>query len=219
MNPMDTAWRVLKAPFESPDDPVGGPIYSGGDIGDDPKYWTADKREALDYALFGSAVLESNKPGNPFGYDRNYYPNEQPESFTGIPPRQTVPTIRRVNDPGPIGTHDLALNIDPESPHTYTAPNLHHETMDNAEVEQMIDEYIHYLRTYEEPEGWEHDSYPTTGLYLRDEEKLQHLLEAKKRLRSGEPGDLSLPESIRDKLVWSETFDENRKDMEYGDEV
>lgn len=65
MTAFDTAWDLVKAPWiddGSTDVTSGkpvtidGPLYSGGDTWDEPRYWTDDVSEALAYALFGSAI-------------------------------------------------------------------------------------------------------------------------------------------------------------------
>ena len=88
-------WDLVKAPWidgDSTHAPSGkpvtidGPLYSGGDKRDDPRYWTDDVSEALAYAMFGSAIPRGNKNAAEF---RNR-----------VKMRETIPQIMVAPDPG-----------------------------------------------------------------------------------------------------------------------
>ena len=92
--PFEAGWdSITKAPWivdgtmhpKMPPMTVEGPLYSGGDISDTPRYWTNDFNEALAYALFGSAIPVR-------GLDDTF--SEQ------VPMRETIPAIWVAQDPG-----------------------------------------------------------------------------------------------------------------------
>ena len=202
MNPFNQAWALLKAPFvvtPHEDEVINQPLYSGGDAGDDPLYWTKDPQEALMYALYGSAVLNDTEPGNVHGYDRNFYPDEQDyDTFTPPPLRQTIPTIFRA-DPHP--TLDEPVHLDPMAHdwyRNYMSHDLSYDTLSDNDVEKLIQEYL-------DEWGGAGSAGFTSGQYYPVEMREKHVKEALERLRNRQAGKLTLNDSERDIYGWSET--------------
>jgi len=203
--PFDQAWALLKSPFVTPyydDEVINQPLYSGGDAGDDPLYWTKEPQEALMYALYGSAVLNDTEPGNIHGYDGDYYPDEQDfDTFTPPPLRQTVPTIFRA-DPHP--TLNEHVELDPMADGTvadyrnYMSPDLAYERLSDNDVEKLIQEYL-------DEWGGAGNAGFTSGQYYPVRMREKHIEEALERLRNRQAGKLTLNDSERDIYGWSET--------------
>jgi hypothetical protein len=118
MTVFDRAWNVVKAPWfdpevegQRPDQieyPIEGPLYSGGDEMDDPKYWTTDMNEALAYALFGSAI-----PRSTINEEKD---KKMKELFDRIGMRETIPTIFVADDPGEVPYDEEEYQVDIEHP-------------------------------------------------------------------------------------------------------
>tara|TARA_R100000388_G_scaffold2745_1_gene3641 strand:+ start:2185 stop:2808 length:624 start_codon:yes stop_codon:yes gene_type:complete len=202
MSPFDQAWALLKSPFVTQpfeDEVIDQPLYSGGDAGDDPLYWTKDPQEALMYALYGSAVLNDTEPGNAHGYDRNLYPDEQDfDTFTPPPLRQTVPTIFRA-DPHP--TLNEPIHLDPMADdwyRNYMSQDLAYEPLPNEEVVRLINEYL-------DEWGGAGSAGFTSGQYYPPEMREKHIEEALERLKNRQAGRLTLPEGTEDIYGWSRT--------------
>ena len=203
-SPMDLAFRLLKMPFVSghhenyPDEVIDQPLYSGGDMSDTPLYWTKSPQEALMYALYGSAVLNDTEPGNIHGYDRSRYPNEQDmETFTPPPLRQTVPTIFRADPP----THDEFINLDPKADdwyRNYMSNTIEHTQLSDEEVKKLIEEYLDEWGGASNA-GW------TSGAYYPTDMRNQHVKEALERLENKQAGMLELPKDVEDRYGWSKT--------------
>jgi len=207
--PFEMAWQLLKAPFVTPDrdEVIDQPLYSGGDAGDDPKYWTKNLPEALDYALYGSAVLNDTSPENIHGYDRNFYPEEQDyDEFTPPPLRETVPTIFRA-DPHP--TSEDEVHLDPEANdwyRNYISHDLAHERLPDEEVMRLINE-----RLEDEDEGVHFSAGFTSGQYYPPERREAHVRAALERLKNKQAGNLSLPEDTKYDFGWSETDEKKER--------
>ena len=201
MNPFDHAWFLLKAPFVTPDrdEVIDQPLYSGGDAGDDPKYWSKSLQEALNYALYGSAVLNDTSPGNIHGYNRNFYPEEQDyDEFTPPPLRETVPTIFRA-DPHP--TSEDEVHLDPEANdwyRNYISYYLAHNRLPDEEGARLINERL------DNPKDAEGAGF-TSGQYYPPKRREAHMRAALERLGNRQAGNLSLPEDTKYNFGWSET--------------
>ena len=199
MNPFDRAWSLLKSPFVTPskDEVIDQPLYSGGDAGDDPLYWTKDPQEALMYALYGSAVLNDTEPGNIHGYDRDYYPEEQDMStFTPPPLRQTIPTIRVAN---PHSDIDEVVELDPQAHdwyRNYMSHDLAHERLPDEEVARLINEYL---------DDGAFGAGFTSGQYYPYDKREAHVRAALERLKSRQAGKLALTGDEEDIYGWSGT--------------
>ena len=203
MSPFNQAWILLKSPFVTPDggETIDQPLYSGGDAGDDPRYWSKDLRDALNYALYGSAVLNDTEPGNVHGYDRNFYPDEQDfDTFTPPPMRQTIPTIFQAK---PHPTLNEEVQIDPESAKNrvkeYMNPDLDHVRLPDEEVARLINEHL------EDDEGVGYGAGFTSGQYYPHENREAHVRAALERLKNRKAGRLTLPEGTEDIYGWSGT--------------
>ena len=190
----EKAWEIMKAPFVPVPDhtmdasspkysPFEGTLYSGGDKGDSPEYWTTNPKLALAYALFGSAIPRKEYADWFRGYGGFFDEGHAP------PLRQTVPTIRvSQSDPD----WDDFVEIDPHSGESFRSDtDLTTSTMSQQEILDLIDEALN------DNFFW-HDSnealYGTTARHHTADEITQHMLEAKERLATGKPGKLNLPE-------------------------
>jgi|TARA_R110000824_G_scaffold316632_2_gene503904 alkanesulfonate monooxygenase SsuD/methylene tetrahydromethanopterin reductase-like flavin-dependent oxidoreductase (luciferase family) len=198
MTAFDQAWALLKSPFVTPfeDEVIDQPLYSGGDAGDNPLYWTKDQEEAMMYALYGSAVLNDTEPGNVHGYDRNFYPDEQDfDTFTPPLMRQTIPTIFRA-DPHP--TLDERVELDPMADdryRNYMSHDLAYDTLSDDDVARLINEHL---------EDYGGAGF-TSGQYHPHENREAHVRAALERLKERQAGRLTLPEGKEGVYGWSET--------------
>ncbi len=204
MTPMEKAWAVLKMPFVSGrtmsdlDEVIDQPLYSGGDASDTPLYWSKSPQEALMYALYGSAVLNDTEPGNIHGYDRNRFPEEQDmNTFTPPPLRETVPTIFRANPP----VNDEFIHLDPEANdwyRNYMSNTIPYETLSDDDVEKLIQEYL------DEWGGAGHAGF-TSGQYYPPQMREKHIQGALERLKNKQAGLLELPKDVEGNYGWSKT--------------
>lgn len=177
MRAFNTAWDLLKAPFVPFDDygeqePFEGTLYSGGDVSDEPRYWTDDIQTALSYALYGSAIPRE-------GYESLFASPAEP---LGHRPsmRETVPTIFTVDsDPD----WDQLLQVDPHSGGYISDKEIAERTLDDEEVERLIRERMGMR--YGEGADW-----GTTSRFHDRDAKQEHLQGALERLRSGYSGRL-----------------------------
>ena len=220
MTAFDRAWSVVKAPWinnnyndeslrDMPHAPSGipatidGPLYSGGDTSDDPRYWTDDVSEALAYALFGSAIPRGNQNAAEF---RNR-----------VKMRETIPQIMVAPDPGSAwrakdGTIDESLLGEDDDIQNYIlhgdthsdaymhdeqwgAPK--HAPMPRDELEAMIQQII--------DSDDDHFRWGNTGTYMSDGERRIHINEALHRLRDNTRGQTYLPDEVKHLVETSET--------------
>lgn len=115
MTAFESAWLVLKAPIDVyannkgrvrtiEDDEM---LFSGGDVRDDPRYFSTDLEAALNYALYGSAARYMD-PANRRLMDSR--------GIEAPPMRRTIPSIS-VIDPREYGEDEPGmLAEDPFSP-------------------------------------------------------------------------------------------------------
>ena len=188
MTAFDKAWALLKAPWIDEASTYGpsrkpvtidGPLYSGGDKLDDPRYWTDDVSEALAYAMFGSAIARD-------GLEDSF--KEQ------VNMRETIPQIMVAPDPGSawrgkdghideslLGEDDDLQNYilqgDPQSDaymhdEQWGAPE--HQPMPKDELQAMI------LRLVDS--GDDHFRWGNTGTMMSSEERKTHINGALERL-------------------------------------
>lgn len=215
MNPFDQAWALVKAPFV-PYNEIGGyeepfsdVLYSGGDTSDSPEYWSKNPQDALAYALFGSAVPMK-------GYEHLFSRSPDYDEGHKPPLRETVPTIRMSRDDPEWET---MLRVDPESDAYISEMNedITTEHMSDDVVEQMINEaiknpsFIPYMSRY-----------ATTARHHSEDERLKHMIEAKKRLLSGESGNIDIDDEAPYKSIMSFGMSDNMdlwvdEDPEYLD--
>lgn len=198
MMAFDEAWGVIKTPFTTDDDEViDEPLYSGGDAGDNPIYWSKDPIEALMYSLYGSAVLNDTGEGNPHNYDKKHYPDEQDmDHFIPPPLRETIPTIFQA-DPHP--TLEDRVELDPEANdwyRNYMSQDLANDRWSDEKVANLIQEYI--------GDG-SYETGFTSGQYHPYEAREAHVNSALERLKNRQSGVLSLPKDKEHLYGWSET--------------
>jgi hypothetical protein len=217
MTAFDEAWLVAKAPWidgGSTHVPSGkpviissslidGPLYSGGDTWDEPRYWTDDVSEALAYAMFGSAIPRGIKNAAEF---RNR-----------VKMRETIPQIMVAPDPGDAwrgkdghideslldendDIQNYILHSDPESEaymhdEHWGAPE--HAPMPADELEAMIQQIV--------DSGDDHFRWGNTGTYMSDGERRIHINEALHRLQTNTRGQTDLPDEVKHLVETSET--------------
>jgi len=205
MTAFDNAWSLLKAPYKVTykgndhqedetkeiDDMGGfGPVvYSGGSMSDPTTpYFINSPSQALQYAVFGSAIPRLGQGGLPYRI---------------APMRETVPRLRR-----------LDLRNVPFNEEAVTAnPTLHHnEIQIPKEWEQFVeevpknelDEMMH-----QEIDEWNYDGVEedmgggfinnnsvfgnTSANYHKFMEALQHMKDARTRLAQGREGNTTIP--------------------------
>lgn len=209
----DRAWSVVKAPWfdpevegQQPDQiqyPIEGPLYSGGDEMDDPKYWTTDMNEALAYALFGSAI-----PRSTINEEKD---KKMKELFDRIGMRETIPTIFVADDPGEVPYDEEEYQVDMEhpdiqsyildkDPHSdaymhddqWGAPN--YRAMSRDEMTDMIQEIL--------DRGPDEDFFQwgNTGSYKQPMERRAHMEGALERLKTGKRGNVDIPPEFLDSI-------------------
>ena len=171
--PMDLAWRLLKAPYDVyshegyKKEPFEGTLYAGGDVTDTPKYYTPSLENALDYAVYGSATGD-------------------------VPMRGTTPVIRVAQDPGfnKEGQPAGRLITDPKLRDAYIQDDdfpLQTELMDDYILQQLISQMP--------------DKSPksdTTGYYHSQQDRNKHIQGALERLKNKTSGRLDLTDSEKE---------------------
>ena len=212
MKPFDQAWELVKAPWidgGSTHAPSGkpviihGPLYSGGDKRDDPRYWTDDVGEALAYAMFGSAIPREGLEGS-F--------KEQ------VKMRETIPQIMVAPDPGRawqgqdghideslLGEDDDLQNYILHDDHPHSAAWRHdeqwgapkHQPMPADELEAMIQRIV--------DSGDDHFRYGNTGTIMSQEARRAHILRSLERLQTNTRGQTDLPNDVKHLVETSET--------------
>ena len=222
MTAFDQAWTLLKMPWINADithalseKPVTiiGPLYSGGDTSDDPRYWTEDVGEALAYALFGSAVPRVAL--GDFGYES---PHQNEKNFIDhVKMRETIPQIMVAPDPGDAwrgkdghidetllgeeaDIQNYLLHGDPHSDaymhdEQWGAPE--HAPMPRDELEAMIQRLVDI--------GDDHFRWGNTGTSMSQEARRAHILGALKRLQTNTRGQIHLPDEAKPFVETSET--------------
>lgn len=207
MNPFDQAWDVLKMPYTThhwKGGEVGtyeGPLYSGGDIDDEPTHWTPDRDEALAYALFGSAIPNAN-----WGVDNRQGLAER------IPMRETRPQIRFIEDPGydESGKPAARLGLDPAYSDAFVdkfgeAPKSHPYSK-NYMLQIMNDVRDGKYIPQRGNTGWDYS----------DEERNKHIQGAIDRLSNPDtPPPVGLPEDMMQYVETAET-DRMRQPERWG---
>jgi len=232
MTAFDTAWALLKAPFlletgihfdrENPTE-IEGPLYSGGDSGDEPRYWTQDSQTALAYALFGSAI-----PADRGDKVRQLF-REQ------VPMRETIPTIRIADDPGYRWRNKEGLVKDPEEFDAnddiqnylmYEDPQseayIHDEHWGAPEYREMSREEMEKELLLALGQNGDNIHFGTlggqgtTGDFKTHEERYGHLQGALERLRTNTRGRTYLDDKHKPLSQTSETDGiEDSEDYEY----
>lgn len=105
MTAFDTAWALLKMPWQFRDDDgylveEDIDLYSGGDVDDESPYWSPHLHEALAYALFGSAI-----------HNANWRVDNQKGLVGSVPMRQTRPRVQMAQSPH----SNVPVERDPQS--------------------------------------------------------------------------------------------------------
>lgn len=231
--PFEVAWdAITKAPWivdgtnYSTGKPttVDGPLYSGGDKWDEPRYWTDDFQAALAYALFGSAIPVE-------GLDDTF--REQ------VPMRETIPSIRVAKDPGykwqvqepgkRFGMmrdaeelweegDDLQNYILQEDP--MSEAYMHDEHWGEPINEKMSDDEMERsLREILDKKGDNISfgtlgGHGTTGDYKTTEQRYAHIQGALDRLMTNERGNIYLDDEHKKLSQTSETDDISELDDE-----
>ncbi len=214
MSSFEVAWdSIAKAPWilddgiffdeTNPRNQVEGPIYSGGDSWDEPRYWTKDFNEALAYALFGSAIPVS-------GLEDSF--REQ------VPMRETIPTIRIAQDPGygwrnekgemkapnefddDDDINNYLLQRDPESEgylidEQWGAPE--HKEMEEKEMRKLL---LSLIEGHDDMFAW-----GTSGAYKTADERKAHIRGALDRLMTNTRGNIYLADEHKKFSQTSET--------------
>ena len=213
----DRAWGVVKAPWidggsthASSGKPVtiDGPLYSGGDILDEPRYWTDDVSEALAYAMFGSAIPRSEEE---IIHGLKNFKNK-------VKMRETIPQIMVAPDPGDawrgkdghideslLDENDDIQNYILYDDQPYSEAWLadehwgqpEHAPMPKDELEAMIQRIV--------DSGDDHYRGGNTGSYMSQEARRAHILGALERLQTNTRGQIHLPDDAKRFVHTSET--------------
>jgi len=223
MTAFNRAWEVVKAPWidgglthalSGKPVTIDGPLYSGGDTLDEPRYWTEDASEALAYALFGSAVPRTELHDFGYGLSRQ----AEKDFINNVKMRETIPQIMVAPDPGDAwrgkdGHIDESLldeNDDiqnyilyDDQPHSeawladdqWGAPE--HAPMPRDELEAMIQRIV--------DSGDDHFRWGNTGTYMSQEARRAHILGALERLQTNTRGQTNLPDDAKRFVHTSET--------------
>lgn len=221
MTAFEAAFSLLKAPWLHRDHmgsplhsfkdgrmeeaTVSGPLYSGGDIMDEPQYWTDDFNEALSYALFGSAI--------PRGGDKSEYQEMFLDNIGGM--RQTRPMIFVAEDPGdPMADPDWPHEVfsDPAS-EAYTAPQGDNLDFKPLGEEKMAEIIRNLITDQDDMFTW-----GNTGTYFGTDERRQHIKEALDRLLTNTPGNLWIPDAALPFSETSATDDADYRELDLDEE-
>lgn len=235
MSAFDTAWSIVKMPWINEDythalsgKPVtiDGPLYSGGDTSDEPRYWTDDVSEALAYALFGSAIprvsdalaqmispntkkMTASAAKNTLQALKHFQDN--------VKMRETIPQIWVAPDPGSawrgidghIDESLLSENDDIQNYLLYGDPHsdayMHderwgapeHAPMPRDELEAMIQQIV--------DSGDDYFRWGNTGTNMTQEARRAHILGALERLQTNTRGQIHLPDEVKPFVETSET--------------
>jgi len=174
MTAFDQAWDLMKAPIdvyaaergrvrEIGDDEM---LYSGGDVRDDPRYYSTDPDVALNYALYGSAIPYADRMGR-----------RDTEDLPSPPMRRTIPRITTI-DPRWYEEDEPGLMIeDPFSPGVgvMDEEDIGGESMSHDQVIELLQQYIEEGRYRGELGG-------TTGDLYSAPQRLKHAQDALSRL-------------------------------------
>ena len=223
MTAFEKAWdSIIKMPWliedgiyfdENNPSLVEGPLYSGGDKGDDPVYWTTDLNEALAYALFGSAIPR-------VGFEADF--REQ------VPMRETIPRVLIAEDPGygwrnkeggikdpkEFGPNDAIDNYmlyrDPESDAYMADFNWgppEHKPMSQDKMRNLL---LSLAEEHDDMFAW-----GTTGRYKTADERKAHIKGALERLETNTRGKVWLDDAHRRLSQTSETDGIEHLDEDY----
>jgi len=205
MTAFDTAWSLLKAPYKVTykggdhqedetkeiDDMSGfGPIvYSGGSMSDPTTpYFIDSPRQALDYAVFGSAIPRTGQSGKPYRI---------------APMRETVPRLRRL-DLRNVPFNEEALIANPSLWHKeIQIPKEWEQFVEEVPKSELDDMLRDEIEEYDY-DGVEEDMGDvfinnnsvfgnTSANYHKFMEALQHMKDARTRLAQGREGNTTIP--------------------------
>ena len=174
MTAFDTAWDLLKMPYEifdDPSDPLSSfheheTLYQGAKQGMvDTGYWTPDLDTALAYAVFGSRMLDT--------------PMHEGEPIVRIAPK-TEQIHRLEGDEGHTGAGFTQIgkvrNHDSKSPF----PDLQFDEMDSNEMWELIEG----LMGRNDEHGWDYPIVSTSGSEYGADERQAHIDKLMRRYRS-----------------------------------
>lgn len=178
VTPFDAAWAIIKAPIDVyannrgrvrtiEDDEM---LFSGGDVRDDPRYFSTDLETALQYALFGSAARYMN-PNNGQLMDSR--------GIEAPPMRRTIPSIS-VIDPSEYGEDEPGmLREDPFSPGFGVMledyDDVGSSRLSHDRVIELLQDFINEGQARTDPEV-------TSGAAFTPDQREKHAREALQRL-------------------------------------
>ena len=207
MTAFDRAWGLAKMPYKvrrtdrmgidqnqgTTDhelDSLSGQIYSGSSVSDpDTQYFIDNPHQALSYAVFGSALPRTDRKGLPFRL---------------APMRETVPRMRRL-DLSKVPFNEEALLINPSINHQeHQIPKEWEQFVEDVPKEELLG------MLDEELADWFHEGYrddeqyddvidrnkvfgQTSARHHRFIDALNHMKEARERLKTGQEGNLTIP--------------------------
>ena len=207
MTAFGRAWDLAKMPYKvrrtndwkegSTDhelDSLSGQVYSGSSVSDpDTPYFIDNPHQALSYAVFGSALPRTDREGLPFRL---------------APMRETVPRMRRL-DLSKVPFNEEALLINPSINHKeYQIPKEWEQFVEDVPKEELLesldeelddwfyeDEYGSYLDDDQKDDIIDRNKVfgQTSARHHRFIDALNHMKEARNRLRTGEEGNLTIP--------------------------
>lgn len=204
MGAFDRAWSLLKAPFKvhysGEDEPrdmseahfIGGfgpVVYSGGSISDpNTPYFIDSPTQALEYAVFGSAIPRTGRGGKPYRI---------------APMRETVPRLRRL-DLQKVPFNEEAVIANPTIRHKEIQIPKEWEQFVEEVPKEELDQML-----AQEIDEWDYDGLEedmqdqfinndsvfgnTSANYHKFMEAFQHLKDARTRLAQGREGNITIP--------------------------
>jgi hypothetical protein len=201
----DTAWSLIKAPYKVTykggdyqedetkeiDDVSGfGPIvYSGGSMSDPTTpYFIDNPSQALQYAVFGSAIPRTGRGGKPYRI---------------APMRETVPRLRRL-DLRNVPFNEEAVIANPSLWHKEIQIPKEWEKFVEEVPKSELDDMLHQELDDYDYDGIEEDMEDvfinnntvfgnTSANYHKFMEAYQHMKDARTRLAQGREGNITIP--------------------------
>tara|TARA_R100000152_G_C6616099_1_gene68337 strand:+ start:79 stop:597 length:519 start_codon:yes stop_codon:yes gene_type:complete len=171
MTAFDTAWGLMKAPYEiihEPSDPLSSyheheQLYQGAKRGmPDTGYWTPELDTALAYAIFGSQML-----------DREMH---EGEPILRIAPK-TDKIYQLEQDEGHSGAGFTQIGKVPDHHSKSPFPDLQFEEMDSGEMWRLIEGLM------ERNNSWDYPIVATSASEHNNEARQAHIDELIRRWR------------------------------------
>ena len=187
MTAFDKAWALLKAPWidggshhalSGKPVTIDGPLYSGGDKLDDPRYWTDDVSEALAYAMFGP---RNDYEGTPFVDANEHYPElyrvDAPKEDVELPPDEEYMSDERgAIERGRVAFHDQEGILDAYNP----------QKLPDEHVAQIIENIINSDLYDDEMDSFEEETFDADEYDLEPNERWDQIFNLPKGGRMGE---------------------------------